>query len=40
MQQFSLYDKVIIFSLLGVAALFISAFFIIRYIFLNVSFAP
>jgi len=40
MKQFSLFDKVIIFSLLGLAALFISAFFILRYILLNVSFAP
>ncbi len=40
MSKYKRSDKIIISTLLGLAALFIIAFFIIRYIFLNVPFAP
>ncbi|CAH1196911.1 hypothetical protein PAECIP111892_02367 [Paenibacillus auburnensis] len=33
-------DKIFIFILLGLAVLFIVAFFVIRYIVLHISFAP
>jgi cell division protein FtsL len=37
---FSRLEKIFIFSLVGLASLFITAFFVLRYIVLNVSFAP
>ncbi|MFK4165389.1 hypothetical protein [Paenibacillus lautus] len=37
---FSRLEKIFIFTLVGLASLFITAFFVLRYIVLNVSFAP
>lgn len=37
---FSRLEKIFIFTLLELAFLFIAAFFVLRYIVLNVSFAP
>jgi len=37
---FSRFEKIFIFTLLGLASLFIAAFFVLRYIVQNVSFAP
>ncbi|CAM3498379.1 hypothetical protein PVOR_04868 [Paenibacillus vortex V453] len=38
--KFSRFEKIFIFTLLGLAASFIIAFFVLRYIVLNISFAP
>lgn len=40
MNKFTRSDKIIISILLGTAALFILAFFVLRYIVMNFSFAP
>lgn len=38
--KFTRFEKIVIFTMLGLAASFIAAFFVLRYIVLNVSFAP